>query len=495
MNTAHDYNDLGSRAFQGGLWVISTRFGLRIIDFIRLIILARILSPSDFGIMGIALLSLTILDTFSRTGFNAALIQKQKDPETFLNTAWTISIIRGTVISLLLFIGAPLIGIFFNSHASVNIIRIVGLCSFIGSFNNIGIVYFDKELDFRKKSILNISATVISFFVTVISAVILRNVFTLVIGTLVSTITTIIMSYILSSFRPRLELKCDKASDLWSFGKWILGSNILVFLLNQGDDILVGRILGAKMLGFYQMAYKISNLPATMITSTISQVSFSAYSKLQYSTDKLRYAYLSVLEIITFISFPLAGIIIILAPDLVSVILGDQWLTIILPLQILTFWGLIRSIGASTGAVFQAIGRPKIITILTSIKLLILIILIIPFTIKWGITGTSIAVVITSLFSNPMAIYATIRILKCGLWDFIQNLIYPLIGTIFMAAVYPLKHIVSMNPVIELIILLLIAIILYILAIALISRYTKYTVYSNIRMRIQNLLRDRRSSE
>src|SRR4030042_3231124 len=123
------------------------------------------------------------------------------------------------------------------------------------------------------------------------------------------------MCYVISSYRPRLQLNRTQARELFRFGKWIAGTSILIFLIINGDDIFVGKLLGVVMLGFYQMAYKISNTPTTEITLVISQISFPAYSKLQDNLPKLKDAFLMILKLTAFISFPLAAFIFIIAPE------------------------------------------------------------------------------------------------------------------------------------------------------------------------------------
>jgi O-antigen/teichoic acid export membrane protein len=211
----------------------------------------------------------------------------------------------------------------------------------------------------------------------------------------------------------------EKFQDLLAFGKWLFGSGILVFLITQGDDILVGKMLGVTALGFYQMAYLLSNLPATEITHVISQVTFPAYSKLQEDLPRLREAYLKVLQLTAFLSLPLAGIIFILAPEFINLFIGEKWIPMVSAMQALVLWGMIRSVGATTGPVFISTGNPEILTKLQFVVLTLLLIIIFPLTTKWGILGTSLAVVISALIPNLVAVYMVLKIVQCkGLYLF-----------------------------------------------------------------------------
>ncbi len=183
------------------------------------------------------------------------------------------------------------------------------------------------------------------------------------------------------------------------------------------------------MLGFYQLAYRISNMPATEITRVISQVTFPAYSKLQDNTPKLREAYLKVLQVTAFLSFPIAGLIFLLAPDFTKIFLGEKWMPMVAAMQVLVMWGLIRSIGATTGPIFYAVGRPKIGTKLQFIQLILLVITIYPLSEQWGILGTSLSVVFAALIPNILASYETIKITGCKISSFSKLLWIPFINS------------------------------------------------------------------
>jgi len=147
----NNYKNLGVRSIRGGFWVFTAQVIRKGFGIVRLIILARLLTPVDFGIMGIAMLTITILETFSKTGIEAALIQKKDNIKPFLDAAWTFLVVRGFIIFLILFLSAPLVAVFFNSPAAASIIRGLGFYALIKAFTNIGVIFFEKELQFKKQ--------------------------------------------------------------------------------------------------------------------------------------------------------------------------------------------------------------------------------------------------------------------------------------------------------------------------------------------------------
>jgi len=232
-----------------------------------------------------------------------------------------------------------------------------------------------------------------------------------------------------------MGLNYEKIKELFGFGKWVLGSSVLLFFVIHGDDVFVGKFLGVTMLGFYQVAYRISNMPATEITHIISQVTFPVYSKLQDNIPKLREAYLRVLQVTTFLSFPIAGLIFVLAFDITKIFLGEKWIPIVPSMQALAFWGALRSIGSATGVVFTSIGKPKILTKIQLGHLILLSILIYPFSKHWGIFGTSLAIVFASLIPIVCTFYIVLKLVQCKIQIFCKIVVLPVINTAIMISV------------------------------------------------------------
>ncbi len=427
--------NIEQKAVAGGFWVFTGRILSRALSFIRIIIVARILAPDDFGLFGLALLSLSILETFSQTGFGAALVQKKGRIKEYLDTAWFVQAIRGMVIFLVLYFSSSFIASFFNNALLVPLVKVIGITILLKGFINTGLHYFNRELKFDKLFFYEMFSTAVDFSVTVVLAFLLRNVWALILGLLAGTIVRLFLSYILHPYRPGLNFDFHKAKELYSFGKWIFITSILLFLVNQGDDLLVGKVVGIAALGFYQMAYRISNTPTTEITHLISGIVFPVYSKLQDKLDYLRKGYLKTLELVLFFSFPLTVFILFFAKNFTLLFLGEKWLPIVLSMQVLVFWGLIRSIGACTGPLFNAVGRPEITTKMIFIKLVLMLSIIFPLTYKLGILGAAIAVTVSGFITRPITDYILIKTLKCRLIVYLKTIFVPMLNSAILFSV------------------------------------------------------------
>ncbi len=452
---------LKQKAIRGGFWVFVARIVSRAFSFLRLIILVRLLAPEDFGLMGIALLSLATLETFSETGFNQALIQKQKVGKRDLDTAWTISLIRGCVLFLILFLAAPFLAIFFNSPQSGLVVRLIAFGLLFNGLINSGIVFFQKEIDFKKQFFYQLSGDLTDFIVAVSLALLWRNVWALVLGFLAGTLVRMAFSYFIHPYRPRWRWDFQKTKMLFQFGKWIFLANLIIFFLTQGDDAFVGKFLGVAALGFYQVAYRFSNLPATEITHVVSRVTFPTYSKLQKDLSQLREAYLNTLSLVSFIALPLAIGLFVLAPEVVKILLGDKWLPIVPVLRILSLFGIIRAITGVGGSVILAVGKPQLIAYVTSIQLAMMIGLIYPFSMRWNIAGVSLVVFLVSLISLP-AQHLIIKQIELGWGKWLKTLGPPVVASVLMAlALGTIKYFLRTTSLASLLLLIFLGMIVY----------------------------------
>ena len=229
-------NSLTQRVVHAGFWALGLRITLRVLGTIRIIVLARLLAPADFGLMGIAMIMMAMLETFTETGFWAALVQRRGDIRPYLDTAWTVQVVRGLLTAGLLALAAPLLAAFFDAPGAITIIRVMAIVAFIKGLNNIGIVYFHKDLEFQKRFLFEVANVIPQVAVGIGLAIALQSVWALVFGSLAGALTGMVASYVLHPYRPRLRLEWTKARELYGFGKWVFTHNILIYLARHLDD-------------------------------------------------------------------------------------------------------------------------------------------------------------------------------------------------------------------------------------------------------------------
>ncbi len=422
----HPEGSLTKRALNAGAWAFALTLTVRGLGIIRNIVLARLLSPDDFGLMGIALLTLEFLSTFTTTGFDQALIQRSGDIREHLNAAWTVSILRGLLIGSIVVASAPVVASFFHTAAATPILRVMGASLMISGFKNVGVIYFDKELQFRQRFIFRSVPQLFDLMVAVTAAVLLKNVWALVLGVLARSVVMIIASYRTHPYRPRLVWDRKKMGDLISFGVWIFGSAVLTYFSGNLDDIIVGRVLGATMLGFYTMAYTLSSITSHQITGVVQEVAFPAFSKVQHDLSRLRGAYLRTLRGVSVLVFPVAAGLWFVGPQLVETFMGEKWLPLIPAFNVLLLWGLLRSVGTVTSPLLFAAGRPDINMKLHLVTVVLLAVVIYPFTRSWGIVGAAWATVAAGLLPVAYLLLLTGRFLGTQRWATLKSLTIPI---------------------------------------------------------------------
>ena len=478
---------LSHKVVHSTFWVAASSIFGHVLYFLRTIVLIRLLSPIDFGLMGIAKVVLDMLNKFSETGISMAFVQRKDVSGSTLNTAWIMTVIRGIVLFTLLYVFSPVISRFYNNQSLSPILKFISLSFLFSGLTSAGVFLFIKELNFKNKVFFEQANAISAAIVSVILAIIFKNVWALVIGYVVGVIVGFLFSYHLHPFRPSLKFNLNVAKGLLNFGKYVFGSGIILFFILRGPDALIGKILGLNALGFYVVAFSIANTPTTSVTHFVSQIAFPAYAKLQDDLPKLREGYLKVTRLVVFLSAPIAGGIFMLIPEFVQIFLGIKWIPIILPVKILCIFGFFRSIYSTISPVFYGIGRPDIEFKVTCLNLTVLAIVLYPLTAKMGIVGTSIAFSLMSVVCvivMTAIVYKLIQ-LQSEKVKFFKVLFFPLAGTVLMSlSIFIIKFIFSNSLMMAFSMSILMGVVIYILVLYLLDRYFRYGLIDTIRFAV-----------
>lgn len=415
----------------GALWMMLMTFVERTLGLISMLILARLLDPTDFGIVGLAGSFILMVQMFSTFGFDVALIQNQGATESHYHTAWTFNLILGLLILLLMLAVAAPIANFYKQPEIFWVICLLALGPLIGGCENIGVVAFRKDLDFRKEFAFQLSRKLIGFAVTVPLAFWLRNYWALVVGMLAARLAGTITSYLAHPFRPRLSL--GHAFSILGFSKWLLLNNWLCFLKERSCDFIIGRLLGVAPLGLYNISYEVATMPTTELSAPINRALLPGFARIAHDSGAMRATYVNAIGMLTLLAVPAAAGIFAVAPFLVPVMLGPKWLAIVSLLEILAFNGGLLLFHSSICTVLIANGHPDRVTRtngLYVVMLLILFGLLIP---AYGLIGAAYAATGVSILSTPVYLYQVRRSIGVSVWEFLRVAVRPLTAAVFMA--------------------------------------------------------------
>lgn len=472
------------------VWIGSQNAIGRVLLLVMLVILARLIGPTEIGLVGIALITMRGLKRFTKIGLNEALIyQKEDNVDSYLDTVWLLEIGRGFLIGGCMFALAPLIASVFGEPRAEPLLQVTAIAPVLIGFKNPGIVYFDKNLDFHKQFAYEIGSNVIRFVVSIGFALVEPTAWAYIAGFLAADVTRFVLSYVIDDFRPWFRFEREAAAELINYGKWVTGSSILNFLNTEGDDAFVGWLLGPVALGLYQYAYRFSNAPATEITQVVSRVMFPAFSKIQDDTEHLRGVFLTTLRMTAFVSFPASFGIAAVAPSFVRAFLGPDWTDMILAMQILAVYGLLRALGMTFGPVWKAVGRPDYNAKLAVLRLLLTFAIIYPLSTRYGIAGTAFAVTVVYVVPMmPLDVHIIKGTVEASYRQILSEVVYPLVaGAVMFGGVWMLHLSLDIAPIFEFFLLTAVGIVLYALSVLVLELQFDWGIKQNLDTLIANV--------
>lgn len=427
--------DVGSRMASGAVWMVLAKIVERGLGVVSTLILARLLVPADFGLVAVATAVIAILELLTGFGFDLALIRDQRATRGHYDTAWTLNVIIGLAIGLAMVALAVPAGRFFNDPRLVAILLVLALVPLLTGLENIGAVAFRKELDFRREFIFMSGKKVMMFLTAVPIAAAIGNYWALVAGVVVGRLAATCLSYLMHAYRPRWAL--THVRELLGFSKWMFVVNIVNFVKVRYADFVVGRISGPGPLGLYSVGAEIASLPTSDLVGPINRAVFPGYSLMGDDVARLRAAYLSVTGVVALIALPAGAAIAAMAPILVPLLLGPNWVGSVPVIQIMAFFGMITALQSNSFSIFLAMGRPRVPAMLGGANAVLLIAALPLGVLALGIVGAAWVTLGATLAVMPVHFYMLLRLVQCPLRALLGVLWRPLLAT---AALYAAIH-------------------------------------------------------
>ena len=390
---------LTKRVRAGVSWNISSALITESIRFFRSIILARLLVPEDFGLFAMALTVVGALNALSSLGLSRTIVANKFDTsdelKAHLDTVWSVELLRSFVIALLVSALAFPMSWFYGQEQLKVIIPILGLLALVGGFQNIGLVMLRKEISFKRIFWYELTTNVMGIALTVALAIVMRNVWALVIGLLITGVLGTILSYVFHSYRPRLVFEKRALHHVLSAGKLTLLIAIALYVLNMADNVMVGRLLGSNALGNYSLAFNIASAPISVLVFSLSNVLFPAYAEITSQRPKaLDVAFTKVFSIALVIIVTIAMPLFLLAGEVVQLLFGSRWTTAGTVLQILALVLPLRGFALLVSTLFWGLNRPKDVAVSTAFEAFVLVATFYPLIRIFGLPGAAYAVMI-----------------------------------------------------------------------------------------------------
>lgn len=438
---------LKKKTIKGVFWSFGSQFGRQTSQFIITAILARLLLPSDFGLVSMVTVFTGFVSIFGEMGITNALIQKQDTHDGHYYSAFWLNVFVGAGLTVAFWAIAPLIAYFYKRQELIPILKAVSINFIISSFAIIQQSILMKNMDFKKIMVRDLTAVILSGILGIFLALHGLGVWSLVTQLIVYTLLNTLLLWILSGWRPRLHFSRSDIKDIWSFSANMAGANFVNYIARNVDSLLIGRFLGAQALGYYSLAYKLMMIPVQNITWAIGKVLFPVFSKMQEDLNRLKSAYLKIVDLISFISFPAMVWLFIFAPEFVRLVYGSKWVDIVALIRILCFCGMLQSVYLTVTNITLSMGRADL-HFYIGILNLIGVSLFVSIGLNWGIYGVAIMYLIEQVFCAFFFQYVTNTLIKLKWKDLLQVIIRNLSVVIFTAiGVVFIKLIPGLNDV------------------------------------------------
>lgn len=340
---------------QGAAVVVAMRWTDRLIGIVSTLILARLLTPADFGIIAMASLAIALADVLLDLGVNVALIQNSHATHAHYNTAWTLRLLQASTATLILVLSAPLAAAYFQDARVQTVLQVLPFSLIIASFENIGIVAYQKHMQFGAEFRFLFLRRMAGFITTILLAWLLQSYWAMVFGALVGRTAGVGLSYWLHPMRPKLSL--EKFQEIFSISQWMLLRSIGNYLHQNLHKILVGRWTQATTLGAYSLADDISGMPSGELLAPLNRVLFPAFAAAKKDLLELKRLFLLAQSVQTLVAIPAAAGLALVAHEVVLFLLGEKWMIAVPFIQILALVNIVQSLTTSGGYVLIVLGK------------------------------------------------------------------------------------------------------------------------------------------
>ena len=425
---------LKHKTLKGTIWSSIERFSVQGVQFIVMIIMARILTPEDYGLVGMLTIFITISQSLIDSGFSQALIRKRDRRQIDNSTVFYFNIAIGTILYLVLFFSAPLIANFYHEPQLIPITRVISLSVFINSLVVVQRALLTVEIDFKTQTKASFTAVISSGILGIWMVYDGYGVWAIVAQQLVNLSVNALLLWILSHWRPSLEYSWTSFRELFNFGSKLAGAGILDTLYKNIYLIIIGKIFKASDLGYYTRAQQFSEFPSSNLTGIIQRVTLPVLCSIQEDNERLKNVYRRFLRLSAFLIFPLMIGLAAVAHPLVILLLKEQWAFTAILLQILCFNMMWYPIHAINLNLLQVKGRSDLFLKLEVYKKIIGV-TVLCVTVPMGLVAMCVGSVLNSLIALIINTYYTGKLIQVGFFSQMKDLMPTLFYSLSMGIV------------------------------------------------------------
>lgn len=422
---------LKNKTVSGLFWSMTERFSVQGVQFLVMLVIARILSPRDYGLVGMLAIFIAVSDTLISSGFSQALIRKQNRTESDNSTVFYFNIAVSFFLYAILYLIAPWVSVFYNEPQLCSVMRVMSLIIIIFSFGVVQRAVLTAKIDFKTQAKSSVIAAVISGVIGILLAVKGFGVWTLVFQQLINAGINTSLLWLFSTWRPKLLFSKQSFHELFAFGSKLMLVGLIDTIYNNIFQLIIGKVYSAKSLGFYSRAYHFAELPSKNITTVLQRVTYPVLCSIQNEDGKLADNYRKFLKLSAFIMFPMMIALAAVSEPMVDVLLGEKWheaSVLLVPVCLSMMWYPINAINLN---LLQVKGRSDLflrVEIIKKIQGTIILFISIPF----GVITMCYATIISTLISFFINTYYTGVLIKFDFFHQIKDLLPTILVCVVM---------------------------------------------------------------
>lgn len=423
--------NIGRQVISSLKWMAVLRFSGQLINWVITIFVINLLQPEDYGLMSQAMIVMGLLALINEMGMGSALVQKEDVSKQVVSQVFGVGILLNTTVFIIILLLAPLIAIFFDEPSLRNIMYVVAISFLINSFLIIPNAMLSRTLAFKKKATVDLVTMLAASFSTLILAFQGFGVWALVAGNIVGSVSRVVGINLVARYWVFPSFNFAGMRKIFTFGGTVTADRVLWYLYSQSDTIIVGKLLGKELLGFYTVSMQLASLPMQKLSGMVNEVGFAAFSRTQSDAQQFSAHFTKAARLLCVFAFPVFWGISAVTPEIVLIFLGEQWQPAIVPMQILSLVIPIRMLSSIASPALAGIGRPDV-----SIKNLIIASIIMPVAfligVNWGLLGVALAWAIAYPVTFCIMQYRALRVLEVSIKEYLKEVSRPIFPAILM---------------------------------------------------------------
>jgi teichuronic acid exporter len=419
--TAREGAELRRGAVRGGAILIGTKLVVQVFAWSVTLLVARFLTPYDYGVMAAGAILLNLGDALAEAGMGMALVRKTDLTDEDTAETFTLCLLTSLALYAALFAIAGPVAHFLRSPDLVAFLRVCGVTLLVVPFRTVPMALLERRLQLGRQSATHAIGTVVQGCLVMAMALMGFGYWSLAAGFMAGQVFWAVTLILLSRWTPRLRMPGASVGGLLAFGFHVCGANLLWFLYSQADFVVVGRIAGPVELGYYALAFQIITIPVNKLASNFNLVTYPVFCRLQHRPEQIRNWYLRVTAMLGVLGIPLFVGMSLVARDAIPVALGTKWLPVVLPFQLLSLAGLFLFFNCTLKPVYTALGRPDVITKFNATCVLLLPAGFALAGLRYGLAGVCMVWVVGFPLINYSFMALTRKITGFGPLDLIRS--------------------------------------------------------------------------